>query len=462
MRVSLPYNKRRRYLTGNDWAVAAFHHTTRRATGTGNLSQIVLDIAGHLDERIVRGHLRAVLEKYPPLHGWIERDLTLCPYWRMPRQVESDAPVPLRATYLPGFREFGDAAVMQALEEAINTPLHSRSQHVAFNVLNLPDNTSRFVMTFDHRLFDARGAEMFLHRIQEHYAHPDLKASPGHVHPTNPAHLDNWQSKFQAGQEVNRFFLRLSELDMAVMPMPGASRNASYRFRLLHFDKATSGRILKSAYSKAGYLMFTPYILGTVAQAVCRLFSVSGIPQRDFLVPVSSDARASSGQGSNDMFFNHVAFLFFALSGDTIGNRDKVIASLKAQMYDQVKLGLPKRMNEASMLMRILPPAVLGTVMHMPLHGKRGSFGFSHVGESAYATNEFMGREVRNLFHMPRVTVPPAIGAFSNQHNGRLNLAFSYIDGMIEERHADVLMSSIKHRLLKDAETESHADNPGV
>ncbi len=462
MRVSIPYSKRRRYLTGNDWAIAAFHHATRRATGTGNLSQIVLDLAGHLDDRLVKAHLRGVVEKYPPLHGWISRDLTLCPYWNMPRRVAPDMPVELRAMFLPGFHEFGDAAVMQAFEKAVNTPLGGPRRHVAFTVLNLPDNTSRFVMTFDHRLFDARGAEMFLHRIQEHYADPTLKPGPQHVCPTNPAHLDAWKNKFVAGQQVNRFFLRLSELDMAVMPMPGVNRNPNYRFRLLHFDKATSLRILKTAYKQAGYLMFTPYILGTVAQAVCRLFSVSGIPQRDFMVPVSSDARPSCGGGENSMFFNHVAFLFFTLSAHTVANRESVIASLKEQMYEQVKAGLPKSMNEASMLMRILPPAVLGTVMHMPLHGKRGSFGFSHVGESAYTSAEFMDREVRNLFHMPRVTVPPAIGVFSNQYNGRLNLAFSYMDGMIEERHADVLMTAIEHRLLKDAEAAGHADTTPV
>ncbi len=462
MRLDIPYSKHKRYLTGNDWAVAAFHHTTRRATGVGNLSQLVLDIAGHLDDRLVRGHLQGVVEKYPPLHGRIRRDLTLCPYWRMPRNTGANPRVELNATFLPGFQEFGEVAVTQALEDAVNTPLGGPHDHVAFSVLNLPDNTSRFVMTFDHRLFDARGAEMFLHRIQEHYAHPDLKPNPVHIAPTYPAHLDNWKDKFLAGQTVNRFFLKLSELDMAVMPMPGVNRNRNYRFRLLQFDKPTSQKILKAAYKQAGYLMFTPYILGTIAQAICRLFRVSGVPQDDFLVPVSSDARLSSGTGDNHMFFNHVAFLFFTMSAKTIANRKAVIASLKDQMYEQVKANLPRNMNEASMLMRILHPAVLGTVMHMPLHGKRGSFGFSHVGESAYQSAEFMGREVRNLFHMPRVTVPPAIGAFSNLHNGRLNLAFSYIDGMIEEHYADVLMTTIKRRLQEDAEGAEHAETGSV
>jgi hypothetical protein len=458
MRLDIPYSRHKRYLTGNDWAVAAFHHATRRATGVGNLSQLVLDLAGHLDDRLVRGHLQGVVEKYPPLHGRVCRDVTLCPYWRMPRSDGPNPRVGLRATFLPGFLEFGEAAVMQALEDAVNTPLGGPHEHVAFSVLNLPDNTSRFVMTFDHRLFDARGAEMFLHRIQEHYAHPNLKPSPAHIHPTHPAHLDDWKRKFLAGQKVNRFFLRLSELDMAVMPMPGINRNRDYRFRLLQFDKSTSHRILQTAYRRAGYLMFTPYILGTISQPICRLFNVSGIAQDDFLVPVSGDARVPAGTGDNHMFFNHVAFLFFTLSAKTSANRKAVIESLKEQMYDQVKDGLPKSMNEASMLMRILPPSVLGTVMHMPLHGKRGSFGFSHVGESAYESSEFMGREVRNLFHMPRVTVPPAIGAFSNLHNGKLNLAFSYIDGMIEEHQADVLMTTIKRRLIEDAEDAGHAE----
>ena len=113
---------------------------------------------------------------------------------------------------------------------------------------------------------------------------------------------------------------------------------------------------------------------------------------------------------------------------------------------DQVKSGFPKDLAEASLLTRIAPLRVLGKMLHLPLKGRMATFVFSHLGKSLYQSTEFMDGSVENIFHMPRVPVPPGLGFFSNYYDGRLNLVISYLDGLLAEGEVSILESGIRKR----------------
>ena len=80
-------------------------------------------------------------------------------------------------------------------------------------------------------------------------------------------------------------------------------------------------------------------------------------------------------------------------------------------MYDQVKSGFPRDLAEASLLTRIAPLPVLGKLLHLPMKGKMATFAFSHLGKSSYQHPVFMEKRIANMFHMPRVPVPPGSGS---------------------------------------------------
>ncbi len=61
------------------------------------------------------------------------------------------------------------------------------------------------------------------------------------------------------------------------------------------------------------------------------------------------------------------------------------------------------------------------------------------------------GRPIRNLFHMPRVTVSPGLGVFFNQYRDRLNATFSYLDGMIAEDQARDMVQRLEEMLIGDS-----------
>jgi len=123
------------------------------------------------------------------------------------------------------------------------------------------------------------------------------------------------------------------------------------------------------------------------------------------------------------------------------------LQSIKQQIYDQIKADLPRDIEKASLLMRIAPLPVLGYLMRLPLKGQIASFCFSYIGEAAYASPVFMGKKIHNIFHMPRVPIPPGLGIFFNQFQGKLNVVISYLDGMLEKDEIDSIVHALQSRL---------------
>jgi hypothetical protein len=80
------------------------------------------------------------------------------------------------------------------------------------------------------------------------------------------------------------------------------------------------------------------------------------------------------------------------------------------------------------------------------MNGKIATFAFSHLGKSLYDSPSFMGGNIDNLFHMPRVPVPPGIGFFTNIYNKRLNLVISYLDKLLSEDEITLLEEGILKR----------------
>ena len=160
MRISLPYSRNKRYLTGIDWMISALDHLTRKSTGAGTASQIVLQLDSAISENDLKNSLRQFAYEVPVLSGRSARDLNLAPYWRIP--AETTRRVPEVSIHRP-------TSSRACLAEAVNTSLLDRNEYMAFHILRQKDTNEHFLaMTFDHRLLDARDAETFFDTIQRY------------------------------------------------------------------------------------------------------------------------------------------------------------------------------------------------------------------------------------------------------------------------------------------------------
>lgn len=430
MKISLPYVRSRRYLTGVDWVVGMLDHQSRATCGLGNSSQVVVELDGPLYAQTIEGPLRAFLNAHPVLFGRPRRDLTLAPYWE-PGQSKRAPPVPIDEVQLPD--DVAPADLLRTLARGVNRNFGGRFPNLAFRILCVGSSRSYLAMAFSHWLFDARGAELFLSHLLAHLAGGPLTPLP--LLP-EPAHLDRWMEMFQAGQRVNRHLLWLREGETASLTLPPAFPATEARFIHLLFDEDKTRQIVARAYREAGYLMLHPFLLAAALQAFHPLLTAHAPHATDFVVPVSTDIRPPDTAASL-VFFNQLSFLFYRVPCAAARDRAALAVTLSHQMYQQVKAGLPQDVALASHLMRILPLRALSRVARIPLRGKMASLGFTLLGDSQVREPRSWAGRLRNVIHLPRIPVLPAIGCVASQYAGRLNLVVSADATMVSPAELD-------------------------
>ena len=153
----------KRYLTGIDWIIHTINHINKKETGVGNMFQVVLQLEGELDEITLRESLNKFIKKFPVVNGRPMRDYNLAPYWKIYSKNEMLSPN-IRTYRLGDNATF--SKVLSALERGVNTSFSSIREHLAFHLI-YAGKTSFLAVVFDHCLFDARGAEVFLNMLQQ-------------------------------------------------------------------------------------------------------------------------------------------------------------------------------------------------------------------------------------------------------------------------------------------------------
>lgn len=428
--MRLPSDPQKRYLSGIDWLIQALDHLTRRATGVGNVSQIVVELDRALSGEALE-YLGSLGTTFPVLAGRTRRDYNLAPYWQ-----GTDAFSIQRLPVQSGISN--DDSLIDA---AVNRDWSGQREHLAF-AYETGAERSRIGMKFDHRLFDARGAEAFMGLIQEGWKHRDEPPARSEIEPS-PARLDDWSSKFRAGRRTNQAFQWLGQNAPPIhLALPSDLKGRPFRFRHACFDEGQSKRIVENAYNQAGYLLLMPFVLAASLSAFHRIFLSRQAPGGDYVVSVTVDTRPQETV-MKEIFFNHLSFLHFRVSQDEACDFKKLLAVIRKQLYEMVKSDFSATLKETAYLMRIFPLPLLSRMMGFHFKGEIASFCFSYVGESAYTRDEFLGAHVRNIIHTPRVPVPPGLGLFFTQHRGRLNAVLTYVEGIFEERDADEIMSSL-------------------
>lgn len=437
----IPSSKNRMYLSGQDWVINTIDTMMKSTTSAGNMSQIVLVLDSLLDEKLLREQLEAFMKEFPALHGSISRDITLAPYWKIPEKISHE----LNLTAYTLKDDASEDDILSLLGKAVNLPFKNENEHLAFHLVQNGGKESFFAMTFDHRLFDARGAEAFLELFLEYLSGKEVRSIMNGVSLTSPADLSDWMNKFYAGRNVNRKMLSLSRPLFSTLTLPQGSERG-FNFHLVSFSLDDTKRIYDKAYSEAGYLMEMPYLLSVVMQTVHELFKKRGIDADNYMVPVTIDMRTRD-EIKEELLLNHVSYLFFKVLSEDAGDLKNILRSVKLQMFEQVKSKLPKALADASSLLRIAPLHFLEKVLYLHFKGKAASFLFSYLGNRPNQLTEFMGLKIKNLFHMPRVPAPPGIGFFFNYFNGKLNFVISCLDGLLSDEEIMMLKKTIKVKL---------------
>ncbi len=425
---------------------------------------------------------------FPCTQGWVSRDYNLAPYWKYPREAKavidtstaskphpsgcgkvtplSINPEPLgfardgsqgepqTPDFSPGCVEWVDLRCKRCkdkkeafavLSEAVKLPFKSKQGHARFYCVTTPQGEGYFSLVFDHRLFDARGAEDFLFLFNEFFCGRfTVKES---VRPVQAAGLSRWKEKFLAGKRVNRFFIGFSAgANVWRIPVPDKVQGKPFLFRTLTFDKKESQAITDNAYNTAGYLMLAPYLLAITLLSVRECFKDYVKNGDDFVVPINTDIR-SRNSGLRELFFNHLSFLLLRIKDKDIRPNKEFISEATRAMYNEMSSGFTNDLEQASLLLRIVPLPILDGIIRVFMRKQAVSFAFSYVNNSS-GIRDFCGSPLEEIIHTPRVALESGIGVFFTQFAGNISVTLSFFEDMITGKDADRFMVQLEQRLL--------------
>ncbi len=429
--------KKKHYLTGIDWIIHSLDDLLKRQSGNGNVCQIVLKLQGRPDPLHLKTALSEFTAHFPVVNGTPARAWNLAPYWKIP-QDSARYPVLFRTVDVTVHDT--SHALQKVLEEMANQPFPNKWTHLAFCLITTPAD-AYFAMTFDHRLFDGRGAEAFMDLFRQYC---ENKAMPLPALPVpEPHHLDHWKEKFLAGRQVNRHLLALGKGGPpCVMPTSGIVAENGFRFHTISFSRDQTENITAQAYQKVGYLMLMPFLTVASVRALHPIFrEQSENPDADYVIPINIDTRSSEAR-QDAIFFNRVSFLFVRIPAKTAESFTELVAAVKSQVFERMKAKLPQDIQTASFLMRIVPLPILHYLVGFHMGGHLASFCFSFLGDGGFQADTFAGHEVKDLFHMPKVPIPSGLGIFFHQFQGRLKVYISYADGLLSREDLEMISLS--------------------
>ncbi len=427
--------RRVRYLNGMDWVVTGLMHELWQCAGTGNWSQVVVQLAGELDDEAFCAAVQRFHGAHPILQGKTVRGWQLAPCWIIPRSRHGHRPpIPYVRRSMPADTAMEN--VVRDLQHALMLPPGYPGSYTGFTSLRRGGETF-LAFRFDHRLFDARGAERFLLALIEYAESGSHAPPPPQTHVAESAHLRPWKEKFESGRRVLQV-LRKQRVHTPFRLPRRATSVGAFRFSLLALDSEQTARLIDRAYEQAGYLMLTPYVVAKALEAVDAFLRTRREPLAGYVIPCSTDMR----QSPSDAYFNHIALTCFSTAA---GADPTTWASLFArQFYEQTRDRMPSHFENAWKLARILPASVYGTLMSGLFRDFAGSFSVANVGGGLSDLTSMGGCHVRNVFHMPLVPPAPGLGFFLNSWQERINLTLVSFDAVLSAaEHDDVFRHAV-------------------
>jgi hypothetical protein len=420
--------------------MAALNRSNENQTGVGNHSQLVLVLEGYLDYISLSDRLSTLLSNSVFLKGKTKRAWHLAPYWFIEQQNFS--PEDMNFFQL----ESNDNKELDKLVHKLaQTPFKDKRTLLAFNLIHFNEH-SYLIMKFDHKMFDARGAEALLQYIL------DIENTEGnYALPVQGPQLNLWKSKFLSGQVINRFLRKTYYNKIKVASFKQVNdHNATLPKANMHsffqttFSKDQTNSIDTDTVKKAGYLMNGIYILSYVAKAFDALFKVHN-NTGNMLIPINVDIRETKFS-KNKIFFNNVSFMLFNADRDL--SVTDYINKLKIQFIDQVKNKIPYHFINAALLLRILPLKILSSFMEFRMRKNSLSFSFSYISEQAFFLKQIENHNVINLYHIPLVPVSPGVGVFFTRFNNKLNMIISCSGNKLAATDGEYLQDKIISGML--------------
>ena len=431
-------------LTGADCFVLALSHMMRVNGQQGLVGQTHVVMDGIPDNAALVAGARRLGEAYPLLNAFVRRSpFTLLPNWwvdpRDRRTLNVQIWHEVGAESLPeGSRPA--ASAQHLAEDLLNTAIEECGglRNLRLDIVRLKDGGSSLFLTWNHLLFDGKGAELLVGSL--------FDAVNGRTpEPFQPVKKENLPLRTQFTESrpaVNRFFELMMNRYQSLSgkkPTPGR-----LRFRVINFTADESTQIRARAEQFSGLFPLSFY-LASATRAHREAFLSRGEDPEHYVSSIPVQLRRK-WVGANP-FQNRVTVLFFSMKREHLSSMEDAVKSAHLQFEELTRKNLGASFSMILRLMRRLPSYLYMKFLGTQFSGDITSFFHSATGSFAVNLRELAGSPVRDAYHVPSVSAPPGSGLFFGESHGRITATFSWREGAVTEHEADLVLGRMKEDL---------------
>lgn len=424
------------YLNGIDWIAEALNRQCRLTSSKSNNFLISLKLVGRVENVEALRLLELMRPLSPLLNSNLSRHLLhLAPY----RKIKQTA------VKLPEFSyavDVGEKSFIEHCTAFANQPFASANEHLAVRVI-AGDDYSLVMFKFDHRLFDGRGGELLIAKLNNAWQTDEAVAwqEPEALSPQ----LNDWHRQFASGRQVNRWLQGIKERGRPYTFSPkSVGMMANNCFKQLSFSAVETAEIFQHAEQQLGPYMNTPYLVAMTSIALSSLSQQRGASVDDYLLlPMTVDLRNNGGT-PDELFFNQWSMMPFIVPLEKTTQKAALLHDLKQQFIEFLRNGFMQAICNANLLTRIMPLPFFARMSSGIFGGTAGSCSYAFIADSAYSADRFMGKAVVTLWHLPSMPPNPGIGIFMTCYQGQLTVMLSYRDGVIRNSEAKEIIIRLK------------------
>ncbi len=403
-----------------------------RSCGQGrHLAVSILELEGPFDlERFVKA-LEAFGRAYPVIFGEVTRGrLFSVPAWRL-----------------------GDSGVIECCAHgedkssaavALFRLSGGCTGHLCFDVIRRRGGVE-VVMTWNHLLWDGRGAELTLAEISRFWDAPEREGMPFERWGLSQTGRMGFTEKLRV---VRPFAVRHSELRRVSVVSAGRLNPEPSRpcFEFLRFSVEETEQIRRRADAVTGGIFSLPYFLAVTMRAHALILERRGVSVGALECAVSTQLRKRGGLGG--LFQNQVSQMFFSLTLAQTGDLAEAARELHRQFERANREGAVSGFLVMVDWMRRLPRALYQLFLKREASGHITSFYYAHTGNFMPGVKTFCGASIQDGWHVPSVFQPPGTGLFFSERSGRLTASLCWRTGVLSEDEVQQMLGVVRTELL--------------
>jgi hypothetical protein len=432
-------------LAAGDYFMHGQDFRMRRAGLPGNVCRVVLRMEAGLDVNLLRERVTA-----SPILDWLARVRIVRPLSVLPPLWRATA------ESRPFFHEHNEPAGVSDGPESLPPAVlgrelyASRGPALALDLVRHKDDTQSLVLSWNHALMDARGAEFIFRHLHADDTAKETSALENTISPEqrNGGLSSWWRSMKSAPGSVEWLHRSGAEPLFTLLPPArpsGPSRNLS---RVLLFSNEEMARMDDRCQRLNAVFRRSNFYLAASIRALHTIATQRGNTTGAYLVPVPHDMRRRGASGP--IFSNHLSILFYRIEPRQAVNLSEIISELTRQMMDQIRDRFPECCMAALDMFKPLP---LGFYLHQlgkPTRGKFATFCFSDSGETCAGISNLIGGRIQSVTHLVPTWRPPGLTVLFWNYAGRLCAQLSWLDECLSSVEADTLERSLRSALLEE------------